>query len=122
MGRKVLVIDNEPNIQKLLRVNLAASGYEVRAAGNGETGLRLAREERPELVILDLRMPGLSGWDVLKSLKADPALSAVPVIVMTASVRHSQEERALRAGAASYMTKPFSVDDLLAAVQKALDG
>lgn len=120
MRPKILVVDNETNIQKLVKVNLAASGYDVLAAGDGETGLRLAQRERPSLVLLDLRMPGMSGWDVLKALKADPQLKGIPVVLMTASVQHSQEERALQAGAAAYLTKPFTIDDLVNTVKKSL--
>ncbi len=119
---RVLVIDNEPNVQKLVKVNLTASGYEVLVTGDGETGLKLARSERPGLILLDLRMLGMSGWDVLKALKTDSQLHNIPVIVMTASVRTNQEERALHEGATAYMTKPFAVEELLSQVKKAIGG
>ncbi len=119
---RVLVIDNEPGVQKLVKVNLTASGYEVLVTGDGETGLKLARSERPGLILLDLRMPGMSGWDVLKALKADSQLHNIPIIVMTASVRTNQEGSALHEGATAYMTKPFAVEELLNQVKKATGG
>ncbi len=119
---RVLVIDNEPGVQELVKVNLTASGYEVLVTGDGETGLKLARSKRPGLILLDLRMPGMSGWDVLKALKADSQLHNIPVIVVTASLQTNQEERALHEGATAYMTKPFAVKELLSQVKKAIGG
>lgn len=121
MTARILVVDNEPNILKLAKANLVASGYEVLTASDGEGGLRLVRAESPHLVLLDLRMQGMSGWDILKILKADPGLQKTPVIVMTASVRTNQEDRALGAGAAGYLVKPFTIEELLRKVKQAIE-
>ncbi len=117
-----MVIDNELNIRKLVQVNLTASGYEVLTAADGETGLRLARGQNLALILLDLRMPAMSGWDFLRAIKADSKLNDIPIILITASVRTNQEAKALVEGAAGYMTKPFTVDELLSHVKKAIGG
>ncbi len=119
---KVLIIDNELNIRKLVEVNLTASGSEVLTASDGNTGLQVARCHNSALILLDLRMPFMSGWDVLRELKADSQLHSIPVILITASVRTNQEEKALREGAVGYMTKPFTVDELLSQVKKGIGG
>lgn len=119
---KVLVIENEINIQKLAMANLNVSGYEVVVADDGEDGLRLAQLERPALILLDLMMPGLSGWDVLAALRADQELSQTPVVIMTAFVseRKDANRKASSVGAVGYLTKPFTVDELLRQVEHAL--
>jgi len=117
---KILVVENEQNIQKLTRANLIASGYQVLAAPDGEEGLRLAERSRPDLILLDLMMPGISGWDVLMTLRADRRLNRTPVIVMTASHRAGNREKARGMGTAGYLTKPFSVTELLGRVKQAI--
>jgi len=117
---KILAIEDESNIQKLVKANLAASGYKVFVAANGEEGLRLAQLERPNLILLDLRMPGMSGWDVLMSLKTDSKLQKIPVIIMTATVPDSEEYKIRGMRTAGYLHKPFTVDELLRQVKQAL--
>ena len=117
---KVLVIENEPNVLKLAEVNLTASGYKVLVASNGEDGLRRAQLEHPQLILLDLMMPGMSGWDVLMSLKVNPKLRKIPVIVMTAVVLEDQDTKIRSMRAAAYIMKPFSADELLDQVKQAL--
>lgn len=116
---KILVIDNEPNLRKLIQTNLRASGYDVRVAENGEEGIKLAKTIKPELVLLDIKMPGISGWDVLTTLRADPNLKNTQVIIMTAFLRESEEGKA-REMKAGFIEKPFGVSDLLGQVKKAL--
>jgi len=117
---KILVIEDEPTIQKLVKANLTASGYQVLVAGNGEEGLRVAQLERPDLILLDLMMPGMSGWDVLISLKANQELQKTPVIIMTASLGENKQDKARSLGAVGYLVKPFSVDELLHQVNQVL--
>lgn len=119
---KILVIEDERNIQKLVRVNLTASGYKVIVAANGEEGLKLAQLECPDLVILDLMMPDMSGWDVLAVLQADQKLQKVPVVIVTAAVRELDEDKARRMGAVGYLAKPFSTDELMSSVKHVLGG
>lgn len=116
---KILVIDNEPNLRKVIQTNLRASGYDVTVAENGEEGIKLAKTIKPELVLLDIKMPGISGWDVLAMLRADPDLKNTQVIIMTAFLRESEEGKA-REMRASFMEKPFGVSELLRQVKKAL--
>jgi two-component system KDP operon response regulator KdpE len=115
--RTVLVVDDEPQIVRALRIALAARGYRVLAAGNGETALEVAAGERPDLVLLDLGLPGVDGVEVLRRLRS---FSDVPVIVL--SVREGQADKvaALDAGADDYLTKPFGVEELLARIRAAL--
>jgi len=120
---KILVIEDEPNIQKLARVNLTTSGYEVLIAANGEEGLRLAEAEKPDLILLDLMLPGMSGWEVLNNLRAMPDVEKAPVvIIITAAVRQGDAEKARAMGAAGYLAKPFAADELLMEVKKVLGG
>lgn len=118
---QILVIEDEENIQKLIKANLVASGYQVLLATGGEEGLRLAEEKKPELILLDLMMPGISGWDVLSKLKDMSGREEAPaIIVITAAVRPGDAEKARALGAAGYLTKPFTAEELLRKVQKAL--
>lgn len=116
---KVLVIDDNQNLQKLARVNLAARGYEVLTADTGEDGLRLAQIECPALILLDLMLPDISGWEVIATLRHNRKLEKTPVIIMTASVRKGDSEKAQGIGAVSYLAKPFAIDELLRRVKLA---
>ena len=111
----VLVIDDDPAIRDLVQRFLIREGFRVVAASSGEEGLRLARELRPDVITLDVLMPGLDGWAVLSALKADPALAEIPVIMLT-----MVDDRGLgyALGAAEYLTKPLDRDRLLATVRK----
>ncbi len=117
---KILVIEDEPSIQKLAKANLTASGYKVFVAGNGEEGLRLAQMEHPKLILLDLRLPGMSGWDILMALKTDRKLQKIPVVIMTATVPQSQEYKFPSMRTAGYLVKPFEIDELLLKVKQVL--
>jgi DNA-binding response OmpR family regulator len=117
---KILVIEDEVNVQRFLKANLNASGYHVYIADDGEKGLQLVQSQHHDLIFLDLRLPGISGWDVLVRLKSEEEFAGIPVIVMTASIHGNGEERALAMGAADYITKPFTVDKLLTVVRKYL--
>jgi DNA-binding response OmpR family regulator len=110
---KILLVDDEPNIRKLLSASLAAMGYQVLVASNGEEALELARLECPDLVLLDLKIPRLSGWDVLTGLKADEKLRKTPVIIMTGAANPSDEDKARRIGAVGCLAKPFTPDELM---------
>jgi DNA-binding response OmpR family regulator len=109
---KILLVDDEPNIQRLLRASLAAMGYRVLVASNGEEALGLARLECPDLVLLDLKIPRISGWDVLASLKADEKLRQTAVIIMTGAANPSDEDTARSMGAVGCLAKPFTPDEL----------
>jgi len=113
----VLVVDDDPGLQKLVRVNLQARGYEVTTASDGLSALKLAQENNFSLIVLDIRMPGMDGFEVCRNVRL---FSDVPIIMLTA--RDMQEDllRGLDMGADGYVTKPFSVEVLLARVQSVL--
>jgi len=117
---KVLVIDDEQNLLKLARANLSARGYQVLTAPSGEKGLKLARLEHPDLILLDLMLPGISGWEVLMSLKAERRLKKIPVVILTAAEQRGEENKMRSMRASGYLIKPFSVDQLLQQVKKTL--
>ena len=106
--KRVLVVDDEPDVLLLCRVNLEFEGYEVSTAPDGEAGLEACRELRPDVVLLDVMMPKMDGWQVLEAIKADPELEHIPVVMLTAKVQDDDKIRGWSAGAAEYITKPFS--------------
>jgi DNA-binding response OmpR family regulator len=101
------VIDDESSIRMLCRVNLAASGMQVLEAEDGEAGLALARKERPDLILLDVMMPGLDGWEVARRLAADPATREIPVVFLTARAGEEDRRHGAHLGGAGYVAKPF---------------
>jgi two-component system KDP operon response regulator KdpE len=114
---RVLVVDDEPQILKTLDVNLAARGYVVDLALSGEAALDLAAQQPPDLVILDLGLPGLDGIDVVEALRR---WTRVPILVLSARETEAAKVAALDAGADDYVTKPFGMDELVARVRAAL--
>lgn len=119
-GKKVLIIEDDADIRNFAKRVLQLEGYEVLQAGTGHEGLKLARQSRVNLVLLDLRLPDDSGWVILEQIKSEPVISAVPVIVFTASIGEPQKERALGRGASDYLVKPLGAHDLKNAVARVL--
>ncbi len=115
---RILIVDDEPEIVRGLEDNLRFEGYQTFAATDGETALTLAAREAPDLVILDLMMPRMSGWDVCRSLRARGI--DVPIIMLTARGAEPDRVRGLELGADDYITKPFSLRELLARVRAVL--
>jgi putative two-component system response regulator len=105
--RRVLVVDDEPAIRALCRVNLNVSGMEVIEAADGETAVELARAEQPDLILLDVMLPGATGWDVAAELGGEHATRDIPVIFLSAMADTSDLERGREHGAVGYVTKPF---------------
>jgi two-component system KDP operon response regulator KdpE len=116
-GAQVLVVDDEPQIQRVLRPSLTASGYEVREATSGREALAAVREHSPDLIILDLGLPDMDGKEVLRKLRI---LTRTPVIVLSARDRESEKIAALDLGADDYVEKPFAMGELLARMRTAL--
>jgi DNA-binding response OmpR family regulator len=114
---RILVVDDEPRYVRAIQVNLQASGYEVLAARDGQTAIDLAASEAPDLILLDIRMPGLDGYEVCRRIRE---FSAVPIIMLTALAEDADKVKGLDTGADDYVTKPFSADELLARVRAAL--
>lgn len=119
---KILVVEDEASIQKLVKANLAASGYQVLVASNGEEALRLAQTEHPDLVLLDLRLPGMSGWDVLMAIRTSEELREMLVVIMTAVVPDGGENLFHHLRVDGYLAKPFTTDELLHLVKEVLGG
>ena len=117
---KILVVEDEENIQELIQYNLAKEGYHVSCALNGEKGLEAARTENPDLVLLDLMLPGLDGLDVCKELKRDAATQGIAVIMVTAKGDETDIVTGLELGADDYVVKPFSPKILLSRVKAVL--
>lgn len=117
---RILVVDDHPHIVALLRRELEAAGHEVVSAATGEEALERARGEQPDLVVLDVMLPGKSGIDVLREMKADRATEAAPVILLTARDHPHEISHGLQAGADWYMTKPFRPGDIAALVRRFL--
>lgn len=118
MGEKIVVIEDDPSILRGLQLNLGMEGYLVRSAADGETGLALARTEKPDLVVVDVMLPRLGGLEVVRELrKDDPDL---PVLILSAKVQESDKVAGLRLGADDYMVKPFGLKELLARIDALL--
>jgi DNA-binding response OmpR family regulator len=118
---RVLVIDDEAPIRLLCRVNLEAEGMDVLEAADGTTGLDLAREEQPDVVLLDVMMPGLDGWRVAEELLEDDRTRGIPIIFLTARAEFRDRARGLDIGGVDYVTKPFNPLDLAQLVTGLLD-
>jgi two-component system KDP operon response regulator KdpE len=116
-GPRVLVVDDEPQIRRALRVSLVSHGYQVQVAASGEEGLDLAASAPPDVVILDLVLPGRNGLEVCRELRQ---WSAVPIIVLSARGQERDKVQALDLGADDYLSKPFGMDELLARIRVAL--
>ncbi len=119
-SKTVLIIEDEAEIRNFAARVCELEGYDVLQAEDGDTGLRLARENQVALVLLDLRLPGRDGWVALAQMKSEPELSAIPVIVFTASARITQRDKAVHMGAADYLIKPISAAGLRKAIARAL--
>lgn len=121
MSKTILVIDDEPGIIEIVRVNLELEGYRVLAAHDGVAGLEAVRAERPDLLILDVMMPRMSGWEVLHHIEADLATTDLPVIMLTVKAADADVVRGLEEGAVEYITKPFDPVDLVQRVHFVLE-
>jgi DNA-binding response OmpR family regulator len=117
---RILVAEDNPQGSELLEAYLADAGYEVITATDGDSTLRLVREWKPDLVLLDIMMPRLSGFEVCKSLKSDPVTRTVPVIMVTALDQPSDIEKAVEAGTNDFLTKPINKSELLLRIRAML--
>src|SRR5215210_5764528 len=117
---KVLVIDDEAPIRLLCRVNLEAEGMDVLEAADGPSGLDKARSERPDVILLDVMMPGLDGWRVAEELLDDPRTKSIPIVFLTARAELRDRARGLDLGGLDYVTKPFNPVELAPLVRELL--
>jgi len=121
MDRKVIlnVEDNEAN-RKIVRYLFESKGYKVIEAVDGEEGVRMAEQERPDIILMDVQLPKLSGYEATQRIKANPALRDIPIIAVTSFALSGDDERAMEAGCDDYIAKPFKPRDLLERVEKFL--
>jgi DNA-binding response OmpR family regulator len=119
-GGSLLVVDDDPFIARLLEIELTAAGYDVRTAGNGERALELAREDLPDLVLADVMMPNMDGFELTRRLRLDGGTASVRVILLTARGRSSDRLEGFAVGADEYVVKPFDTPDLLARIREVL--
>jgi two-component system alkaline phosphatase synthesis response regulator PhoP len=119
--RRVLVVDDDAGILELTQTVLAGAGYDVETAPSGGDALRVARESRFDLVLLDINMPEMDGWETLRILKADIDSATVPVVMFSIKSEVRDKVHGLQEGAVGYITKPFAVDDLLDGVRRVLE-
>ncbi len=113
----ILIVDDEPENIELLDRRLSRRGFTVVGATSAEEGLKLARSERPALILMDIKMPNLDGFDAMRLLQADPLTAGIPVIALTAHAMQEDRDRAINAGAKDYETKPVDLDRLLAKIR-----
>jgi DNA-binding response OmpR family regulator len=119
--RLVLTIEDQPDIRRLIRMTLEFKGFDVLEAGSGELGLELLKSRRPDLILLDVMMPGIGGLSVGRMLGADPKLRTIPVVMLSALGSAGDVEAGLQTGVRAYLVKPFSPLDLLALVERLID-
>jgi CheY-like chemotaxis protein len=119
--RTVIVADDEPSVRMLVNATIGTDNYNIVEASDGDEAWSLIQKHRPQLVLLDVRMPRRTGLDILRAIKADPKLTATRVILMTASAQQSDIAAGLTAGADFYLTKPFSPRDLLSKLDEVLE-
>jgi DNA-binding response OmpR family regulator len=118
---KILIVEDEPDILELLHFNLEKAGFETFRAEDGEKGLLLAQKHLPDLILLDLLLPGLNGLEVCRQIKQNPALQHIPIIMVTAKGEEMDRVVGLELGAEDYVVKPFSLREIILRIQKLLD-
>lgn len=121
-GRRVLLIEDEPHIVEAIRFILAREGYEVEAHGDGQDALEVIRRVAPDVLVLDVMLPGRSGFEILQDLRSDTALAALPVLMLTARGQERDRDLAERHGVSRFMTKPFSNAEVLNSVRDLAGG
>jgi DNA-binding response OmpR family regulator len=117
---KVVIADDDPDIRRLVQITVSNAGCDVTVASDGEEALQLVREGHPDLVILDVLMPRMDGWEVAKELKGDPATAGIPIMFLTSRGQEHDVLEGFHSGAADYMVKPFSPRELQVRVRAVL--
>lgn len=117
MGKRILVVEDHEDNRQILRDLLGSAGFEMLEAGDGESALRVAAAEQPDLILMDVQLPILDGYEATRRLKADPRLKAIPIIVVTSYALSGEEVRARNAGCDAYVAKPYSPRQLLAKIR-----
>lgn len=118
MAKKILAVDDERHIVRLVQINLMKEGYEVVTANNGREALEMIASEKPDLVVMDVMMPEMDGFEALEKMKADPATADIPIIMLTAKAQDADVFSGWQKGADLYLTKPFNPTELLTFVKR----
>ena len=122
MNKKILAVDDEIDVLLIVKTALRSAGFDVETTTNGNDALTLARADPPDLIILDVMMPGMTGFDVMRELKRIENTCMIPIIMLTGVSERSKIQEALSNGTTYYMIKPFDLDQMLEKVRNALDG
>ena len=117
MSKRILAIEDHEENRRILRILLASAGYDLLEAVTGEEGLSLAERERPDLILMDIQLPGLDGYEVTRRIKANPELRHIPIIVVTSYALSGDDVKAFEAGCDAYVTKPFVPRELVAKIR-----
>lgn len=117
---KILIAEDERDIRDLITFTLGFAGFEVLAAANGEEALNLARQQIPDLILMDVRMPRMTGYEACEIMKGDPKLKDIPVVFLSAKGQDAEIQTGLQSGAVDYLLKPFAPDQLTARIQAVL--
>jgi len=120
MGKRILIVDDEPNIVVSLEFLMRREGFEVEVASDGQAALEAVEQRTPDLVLLDIMLPTISGFDVCTRLRGDPRFRGLKIVMLTAKGREADQARGTALGADLYVTKPFSTKDLVAQVRQLL--
>ena len=121
-GKKIMAVDDERHIVRLIQVNLERSGFQVITAFDGPDALKKVETDRPEVIVLDVMMPKMDGFEVLKRLQANPETRNIPVIMLTAKAQDADVFRGWSSGVSAYLTKPFNPLELITFVKRILSG
>ena len=120
MTKRILVVEDQEDLRGILRDLLAGSGYEMLEAADGQAGVDKAKTEKPDLILMDIQMPVMDGYEATRRIKADPALKAIPVIAVTYYALSGDEDKARAAGCDGYIAKPYSPRQMLAKVRETI--
>ena len=117
MSKRILVVEDQEDLRGVLRDLLTGSGYTVIEAGDGEAGVAKAKSDRPDLILMDIQMPVIDGYEATRQIKADPAINGTPIIAVSSFAMKGDEEKARSAGCDQYVTKPYSPIQLLKVIR-----
>lgn len=118
---KVLAADDDPVILRLIEVNLSLEGFDVETAARGEDALAKAKDVGPQVIVLDVMMPGMTGWDVARQLRADSATAHIPIVFLSARTQEEDRRQGRELGVAEYVSKPFDPGDLVDTIRRLAD-
>jgi two-component system cell cycle response regulator DivK len=122
MTKRILVVEDQEDLRGILRDLLVSSGYEMLEAGDGRAGVDMAKAEKPDLILMDIQMPVMDGYDATRAIKGEPDLNPIPIVAVSSFAMKGDEEKARAAGCDHYITKPYSPMQLLKLVRSLLGG